>query len=50
MEQTWEYMDRSGTESGHLVIFDRDVNKNWNEKIYNFSRSFRGVSIAVWGA
>ena len=49
IEQTWEYMDRCGIESGHLVIFDRDAEKSWNEKIYNFSRSFRGVSIAVWG-
>lgn len=50
MEQTWKYMDRCGTESGHLVIFDRDANKSWDEKIYNVAHSFRGVSITVWGA
>lgn len=49
LEQTWEYMDRCGTGSGHLVIFDRDANRSWNEKIYVVSHSFRGASIAVWG-
>ncbi len=50
MEQTWEYMDRCGTESGHLVIFDRDANKSWDDRIYNVSKSFRNVSITVWGS
>jgi len=31
--QTAEYMDIAGTEDGHLVIFDRDPNKTWEEKI-----------------
>jgi hypothetical protein len=27
LEQTWEYMDRCGTDEGNLVIFDRDKDK-----------------------
>lgn len=33
--QTAGYMDRSGAEEGHLVIFDSDRNKSWEEKIFD---------------
>ena len=34
LEQTARYMDRCATESGHLVIFDRDEGRSWDEKVF----------------
>jgi len=49
LEQTWQYMDRCGGEAGHLVIFDRDENKSWDDKIFYRKETFQGQSIGVWG-
>jgi len=49
VEQTWEYMDRSGTDEGHLVIFDRTVVKAWEEKLFRRDETFRGKTVHVWG-
>ncbi len=49
LAQTWQYMDRCGTEVGHLVIFDRDPNKPWEEKIFRQTKTYRGRPIEVWG-
>ncbi len=55
--QTLEYMDRCGSNEGHLVIFDRTNGKSWEEKI--FRREEKGDSfkenlsknkkVVVWG-
>ncbi len=47
--QTWEYMDKCGTTSGHLIIFDRTVGKPWDEKIYTRVEHYNGHEIVVWG-
>jgi len=49
LEQTWEYMDRCGTEEGHLVIFDRDKDKAWEEKIFSREEIYQGKKIKIWG-
>lgn len=49
LEQTWAYMDRCGTEEGHLVIFDREPDKPWEHKIFQRVEDCRGKRIAVWG-
>jgi hypothetical protein len=49
LEQTWEYMDRCGTEEGHLVIFDRDKDKAWKEKIFSREEIYQGKKIKIWG-
>jgi len=33
-DQLLEYMDKSGSETGWLVIFDRDKKKSWGKKLY----------------
>ena len=48
--QTLDYMDRCGAESGHLVVFDRDPGKSWEENIYRREESLDGRTVAVWGA
>ena len=50
LKQTLDYMDRCNGESGHLVVFDRDENKSWEEKIYRRAESRGGRIVTVWGA
>ena len=40
-------MNKSGAE-GHLVIFDRDPDKSWEEKISHNQEFFQGKTIEVW--
>lgn len=49
LKQTCEYMDRCGTNEGHLVIFDRRPDRLWQEKIYHRKEEFSGKTIQVWG-
>ena len=49
LAQTAGYMDRSAAKSGHLVIFDRDPGKSWQEKIFHEVRSTASGTIHVWG-
>lgn len=49
VEQTWTYLDRVGAEEGHLVIFDRDKKRSWEEKIFSRAETYRGVTIQIWG-
>ena len=50
LEQTLAYMDKCGAESGHLVIFDRDESKPWEQKLYRREDSLGGRPVTVWGA
>ena len=50
LEQTLAYMDKCNAESGHLVIFDRDESKPWEEKIFRREESLGGRAVTVWGA
>ncbi len=47
LEQSAEYMDTSGAKEGHLVLFDRDNKKSWDEKIYHKSETIFGKIIEV---
>lgn len=49
LEQTWEYLDKCGTNEGYLLIFDRGKKRTWNERIFKDKRSFKGVSIGIYG-
>jgi hypothetical protein len=49
LAQTWRYMDRSGAEAGHLVIFDRSQQRSWEEKIFIREEIYQGQAIKVWG-
>lgn len=49
LAQTWGYMDASGAETGHLVIFDRTAGRPWQEKIFRRALSYQERPIAVWG-
>ena len=48
LRQTRAYMDRCAATEGHLVIFDRDEDKSWEERIYR--RKEEGdPPVTVWG-
>ena len=49
LEQTAAYMDLSGTDAGHLVVFDMRAGRTWGEKVFREERAVGGVGIAVWG-
>ena len=49
LEQTAAYMDRCGADDGHLILFDRDAGKSWEERIFCKMETFRGKTIKVWG-
>ena len=34
LEQLSKYMSRCGADEGWLVVFDRDMSKNWDDKLY----------------
>ena len=50
LEQTAAYMDLCGAEAGHLVIFDRNEERSWEEKIYRKEAGTEGAPITIWGA
>ena len=50
LEQTAGYMDRCAAEAGHLIIFSRDDEASWQEKVFRERRrASGGVEIDVWG-
>ena len=49
VEQTLAYMDRCRGDTGHLVVFDRDESKPWEEKLYRREESLDGRAVNVWG-
>lgn len=51
LEQTIQYMDKCGglINEGHFILFNRDRNDSWDEKIWHRKETYKGVEITVWG-
>ncbi len=49
LEQTADYMDKSGADEGHLVIFDRREGRKWEDKIFQRDERLGGKVVRVWG-
>jgi hypothetical protein len=49
VEQTMRYMDVYGATQGWLAIFDRDMGKSWDEKIYMDKETVGGKTVTVVG-
>ncbi len=47
--QTAAYMDRCRASEGHLLLFDRNLEKSWEEKIFRRQETSAGHAITVWG-
>ena len=50
LEQTAAYMDTSGADGGHLVVFDMRDGRSWEERVFREDRTWEGRRITVWGA
>jgi hypothetical protein len=49
LEQTWEYMDKCGSEEGYLLVINRAKKKPWKDKIFKQKKVFKGAKILVYG-
>lgn len=49
LPQTHGYMDRSNANEGHLVLFDRDPKRAWEEKIFRRRQPYENTTIHIWG-
>ena len=49
LEQTAAYMDRCGSNEGHLVIFDRSECTRWEDRIFRLEERIDDRTIIVWG-
>jgi hypothetical protein len=49
LAQTADYMDKCGSSEGHLIIFDRNPEKPWEEKTFRRNETHDGKTITVWG-
>jgi len=49
LKQTWDYMDKCGTDDGHLVIFNRDKDVSWDDKIFQQDAIYQDKKIMIWG-
>ena len=49
IEQTYRYMDRCRAQTGHLVIFDPDGDRSWEDKVFRREEFHRKHRIVVWG-
>ena len=50
LDQTAAYMDISGTDEGHLMVFDMRDERSWRERVYREEHERSGQRIVVWGA
>ena len=48
-EQTAQYMDLCGAESGHLLVFDMREGRSWEERLFRKDPQPDRPPITVWG-
>jgi hypothetical protein len=49
LEQILPYMDKCGTKEGYLLIFNRNPDTLWEEKIFKQEKTVKGININVYG-
>lgn len=50
LKQTADYMDKCGNvKEGHFILFNRDKDVSWEEKIWHRREQFGTYEITVWG-
>ncbi len=49
LEQTAAYMDISGAEAGHLVVFDMREGRTWADRLFRERHERGNRNITVWG-
>ncbi len=49
LRQTADYMDHSGADSGHLVVFDLREGRSWSRRLFHRAETVDGTAVGVWG-
>lgn len=49
LDQTWGYMDLCKADEGHLIIFDPNPRRSWEEKIFHQKSALYPKPITIWG-
>jgi hypothetical protein len=49
LKQVAMYYDKCGAEEAHLLIFNRNTEVKWEEKIFYQEKDYEGVKVGVWG-
>ncbi len=49
LAQTADYLDRTGAEEGHLLLFDRTPGVLWEQKLFHRTELYGSHLIQVWG-
>ena len=49
LEQTAGYLDRCGATIGHLIIFNRDDKRTWEQKLFHRREDTGDATIHIWG-
>ena len=49
LEQTAGYADQCGAQEMYLIIFDRNPNTSWEDKVWQRQESWQERIIGVWG-
>ncbi|MDE0627871.1 MAG: ATP-binding protein [Bryobacterales bacterium] len=49
VRQTVQYMDVTGAEEVHLVVFDLRDDRTWSQRIFHRHEAHREVAVDVWG-
>ena len=50
LEQTADYSSRVGADEAHLIIFNRDPDTPWDERVWQRTQAYQGLNIGLWGA
>jgi hypothetical protein len=50
LQQVTDYAQQCGADEAHLMIFNRNAETPWEDKIWHQVRDHAGWSVAVWGA
>ena len=49
LAQTYEYADKCSADEVHIIIFNRDPNIPWEQKIWHRQESYKNTNFLIWG-
>ncbi|WP_462271300.1 AAA-like domain-containing protein [Desulfobacter sp.] len=49
LAQTYEYADKCSADEAHIIIFNRDPNIPWEQKIWRSQESYKNTKFLIWG-
>ena len=49
LEQSCEYADKAGADEVHIIFFDRDKKRSWDDKIWHKTEKHKDRVVDIWG-